>query len=164
MTLEQGQISRKTSPRNVHSNNGSCHSLSPDRPARATLRGLQERGDTCWVLRSFLKRLMAITSRLTKDIQFSKSVCIFRLNTDVLFLHRKLCRLFPHMTLEQGQIWKTSPNVHSNNGKSLYLRIVHLWTTRRTGNLFEEAILPYGSFLAAFFSHLTFLQTAFFAS
>jgi len=30
------------------------------------------------------------------------------------------------MTLEQGQIWKTSPNVHSNNGKSLYLRIVQL--------------------------------------
>jgi hypothetical protein len=30
------------------------------------------------------------------------------------------------MKLEQGQIWKTSPEVHSHNGKSLYLRIVQL--------------------------------------
>ena len=30
------------------------------------------------------------------------------------------------MKLEQGQIWKTSPDVHSHNGKSLYLRIVQL--------------------------------------
>jgi len=30
------------------------------------------------------------------------------------------------MKLEQGQIWKTNPEVHSHNGKSLYLRIVQL--------------------------------------
>ncbi|MGJ8653830.1 MAG: hypothetical protein ACSHX8_11195 [Opitutaceae bacterium] len=30
------------------------------------------------------------------------------------------------MKLEQGQIWKTNPEVHSNAGKSLYLRIVLL--------------------------------------
>ncbi|ADE56070.1 hypothetical protein [Coraliomargarita akajimensis] len=30
------------------------------------------------------------------------------------------------MKLEQGQIWKTSPEVHSHDGKPLYLRIVQL--------------------------------------
>lgn len=30
------------------------------------------------------------------------------------------------MKLTQGQIWKTSPAVHSHDGKPLYLRIVHL--------------------------------------
>lgn len=30
------------------------------------------------------------------------------------------------MKLEQGQIWKTNPEVHSHNGDSLYLRIVQL--------------------------------------
>jgi hypothetical protein len=30
------------------------------------------------------------------------------------------------MKLEQGQIWKTSPETHSHNGKPLYLRIVQL--------------------------------------
>lgn len=30
------------------------------------------------------------------------------------------------MKLEQGQIWKTNPDVHSDAGKSLYLRIVLL--------------------------------------
>lgn len=30
------------------------------------------------------------------------------------------------MKLAQGQIWKTSPEVHSHNGKPLYLRIVQL--------------------------------------
>jgi len=30
------------------------------------------------------------------------------------------------MKLAQGQVWKTSPAVHSHNGKSLYLRIVQL--------------------------------------
>ncbi|MGC6425259.1 MAG: hypothetical protein ACON4O_09775 [Lentimonas sp.] len=30
------------------------------------------------------------------------------------------------MKLQQGQIWKTNPEVHSHDGKSLYLRIVHL--------------------------------------
>ena len=30
------------------------------------------------------------------------------------------------MRLQQGQIWKTSPAVHSHNGKPLYLRIVDL--------------------------------------
>ena len=30
------------------------------------------------------------------------------------------------MKLEQGQIWKTNPEVHSHNGESLYLRIVQL--------------------------------------
>ena len=28
------------------------------------------------------------------------------------------------MKLEQGQIWKTNPDIHSHNGKPLYLRIV----------------------------------------
>lgn len=32
----------------------------------------------------------------------------------------------PIMKLAQGQIWKTSPEVHSHNGQSLYLRIVEL--------------------------------------
>ena len=30
------------------------------------------------------------------------------------------------MRLYQGQIWKTSPDVHGHDGKSLYLRIVEL--------------------------------------
>ncbi|NQY32870.1 MAG: hypothetical protein HRT56_06835 [Coraliomargarita sp.] len=30
------------------------------------------------------------------------------------------------MKLQQGQIWKTSPAVHSHDGKPLYLRIVQL--------------------------------------
>ncbi|MEM8867127.1 MAG: hypothetical protein AAGC73_02560 [Verrucomicrobiota bacterium] len=30
------------------------------------------------------------------------------------------------MRLQQGQVWKTSPAVHSHNGESLYLRIVEL--------------------------------------
>lgn len=30
------------------------------------------------------------------------------------------------MRLKQGQIWKTSPEVHGNDGESLYLRIVEL--------------------------------------
>jgi hypothetical protein len=30
------------------------------------------------------------------------------------------------MKLAQGQIWKTSPEVHSHNGEPLYLRIVQL--------------------------------------
>ena len=30
------------------------------------------------------------------------------------------------MKLAQGQIWKTSPEVHSNEGASVYLRIVDL--------------------------------------
>lgn len=30
------------------------------------------------------------------------------------------------MKLEQGQIWKTAPDVHSHNGKPLFLRIVEL--------------------------------------
>lgn len=30
------------------------------------------------------------------------------------------------MKLEQGQVWKTNPEVHSNAGKPLYLRIVEL--------------------------------------
>ena len=30
------------------------------------------------------------------------------------------------MKLAQGQIWKTSPEVHSNEGISVYLRIVDL--------------------------------------
>ncbi|MFO8026535.1 MAG: hypothetical protein R6U56_02595, partial [Opitutales bacterium] len=30
------------------------------------------------------------------------------------------------MKLEQGQIWKTDPDVHSYNGKPLFLRIVRL--------------------------------------
>lgn len=30
------------------------------------------------------------------------------------------------MRLQQGQIWKTSPAVHSHDGKPLYLRIVEL--------------------------------------
>ena len=30
------------------------------------------------------------------------------------------------MKLEQGQIWKTNPDVHSHNGKPLFLRIVQL--------------------------------------
>jgi hypothetical protein len=30
------------------------------------------------------------------------------------------------MKLEQGQTWKTDPEVHSHNGTSLYLRIVRL--------------------------------------
>jgi hypothetical protein len=30
------------------------------------------------------------------------------------------------MKLAQGQIWKTSPEVHSNEGKAVYLRIVEL--------------------------------------
>lgn len=30
------------------------------------------------------------------------------------------------MKLEQGQTWKTHPEVHSHNGASLYLRIVQL--------------------------------------
>ncbi len=30
------------------------------------------------------------------------------------------------MKLQQGQIWKTSPEVHGQAGKSLYLRIVEL--------------------------------------
>lgn len=30
------------------------------------------------------------------------------------------------MKLAQGQIWKTSPDVHSNDGKPVYLRIVEL--------------------------------------
>ncbi|MGJ8641421.1 MAG: hypothetical protein ACSHYA_18675 [Opitutaceae bacterium] len=30
------------------------------------------------------------------------------------------------MKLQQGQVWKTDPEVHSNAGNSLYLRIVLL--------------------------------------
>lgn len=30
------------------------------------------------------------------------------------------------MKLNQGQIWKTNPAVHSHNGEPLYLRIVQL--------------------------------------
>lgn len=30
------------------------------------------------------------------------------------------------MKLQQGQIWKTDPNVHGHNNESLYLRIVDL--------------------------------------
>lgn len=30
------------------------------------------------------------------------------------------------MKLEQGQIWETNPEVHSHNGKALFLRIVQL--------------------------------------
>ena len=30
------------------------------------------------------------------------------------------------MKLAQGQIWKTSPDVHSNDGQAVYLRIVEL--------------------------------------
>jgi len=30
------------------------------------------------------------------------------------------------MKLAQGQIWKTSPEVHSHEGKAVYLRIVEL--------------------------------------
>ncbi|HAV13012.1 MAG TPA: hypothetical protein DCX06_05905 [Opitutae bacterium] len=30
------------------------------------------------------------------------------------------------MKLQQGQIWKTHPDVHSNAGEPLYLRIVEL--------------------------------------
>lgn len=30
------------------------------------------------------------------------------------------------MKLEQGQIWKTNPEIHGHNGKPLYLRIVQL--------------------------------------
>jgi len=30
------------------------------------------------------------------------------------------------MKLEQGQIWKTDPDIHSHNGKPLSLRIVQL--------------------------------------
>ena len=30
------------------------------------------------------------------------------------------------MKLQQGQIWKTSPEVHSHEGKPVYLRIVEL--------------------------------------
>lgn len=30
------------------------------------------------------------------------------------------------MRLQQGQIWKTNPEVHGHNGRSLYLRIVEL--------------------------------------
>ena len=30
------------------------------------------------------------------------------------------------MKLAQGQVWKTNPEVHSNEGKPIYLRIVEL--------------------------------------
>ena len=30
------------------------------------------------------------------------------------------------LKLQQGQLWKTSPDTHGNNGRSLYLRIVRL--------------------------------------
>ncbi|MEN8662162.1 MAG: hypothetical protein ACN4GF_10940 [Lentimonas sp.] len=30
------------------------------------------------------------------------------------------------MKLQQGQVWKTNPDVHSNAGKPIYLRIVEL--------------------------------------
>lgn len=35
-------------------------------------------------------------------------------------------RLLGRMKLAQGQIWKTSPDVHSHEGKTVYLRIVEL--------------------------------------
>lgn len=43
------------------------------------------------------------------------------------------------MKLEQGQIWKTSPDVHSNAGKSVYLRIVEL---ERLTVVYKEMLEP----------------------
>lgn len=39
---------------------------------------------------------------------------------------RRVMPFAGRMKLEQGQIWQTSPDVHSHEGKSLYLRIVKL--------------------------------------
>jgi hypothetical protein len=43
------------------------------------------------------------------------------------------------MKLAQGQIWKTDPDVHSYEGKSLYLRIVDL---ERLSVTFKEMLQP----------------------
>lgn len=43
------------------------------------------------------------------------------------------------MKLEQGQIWKTSPDVHSHEGKSVYLRIVEL---ERLSVIYKEMLEP----------------------
>lgn len=43
------------------------------------------------------------------------------------------------MKLAQGQIWKTSPDVHSNEGKSVYLRIVEL---ERLSVTYKEMLEP----------------------
>ncbi len=43
------------------------------------------------------------------------------------------------MKLAQGQIWKTSPDVHSNAGKAVYLRIVEL---ERLSVTYKEMLEP----------------------
>lgn len=43
------------------------------------------------------------------------------------------------MKLEQGQIWKTSPEVHSHEGRSVYLRIVEL---ERLSVTYKEMLRP----------------------
>lgn len=43
------------------------------------------------------------------------------------------------MKLAQGQIWKTSPEVHSYEGESVYLRIVDL---ERLSVTYKEMLMP----------------------
>lgn len=43
------------------------------------------------------------------------------------------------MKLEQGQIWKSSPDVHSHAGKSVYFRIVEL---ERLSVIYKEMLEP----------------------
>jgi len=43
------------------------------------------------------------------------------------------------MKLAQGQIWKTSPEVHSHEGESVYLRIVEL---ERLSVTYKEMLKP----------------------
>ena len=43
------------------------------------------------------------------------------------------------MKLAQGQIWKTSPDVHSHEGQAVYLRIVEL---ERLSVSYKEMLKP----------------------
>ena len=52
---------------------------------------------------------------------------------------RRIRGLLLLMKLEQGQIWKTSPEVHSYEGKSVYLRIVEL---ERLSVTYKEMLKP----------------------
>ncbi len=47
------------------------------------------------------------------------------MQSPVIAIHQKIVCL-QVMRLQQGQIWKTDPNVHGHKERSLYLRIVQL--------------------------------------
>ena len=58
---------------------------------------------------------------------------------DSVIASRQTGRLLHPMKLAQGQIWKTSPDVHSHEGDSVYLRIVEL---ERLSVTYKEMLKP----------------------